>query len=315
MMLLSQFIPDIRRPALFFSVRPGLTAFLLFAVSISTLPTQVMALEGILIDEVVEQEVGVEEAAQEQAINLGFIVPDDNFDQWVFNLNGTIDKGGVKTRQKLRDLADSRIEELDRLCSLTEPQKQKLRLAAHGDIVRLFDQVELVRAKFSKVRNDQNKFNQIFQDVQPLQTAINSEQFGTDSFFYKTVAKTLTPEQVRRFEDSQLDRRRFQYRAAIAIVVAQLENSVPLLEKQRHDLIELTLRETPIPRRFGQYNHQMVLAQMSEIPKAELEKILDPVQARIIHEQLGQIRGMKRWLIQQGILDADSPRKNNDVDD
>lgn len=266
-------------------------------------------------DEKVEKEVGVEEAAEQQAVNLGFIVQEENFDQWVFNLDGVVDKGGMNTRKRLDALAVSRIEELDRMCSLNEAQKKKLELAARGDVVGLFDQVEGVRIKFRQIRNDQNKFNQIWQEIHPLQLAMNSEQFGEGSFFYKCLAKTLTAEQMQRYATAEESRRKYQYRAAISLVVAQLEAHVPLLEKQREDLIELTLNETRIPKRLGQYAQQVVYAQMSSIPPEKLQKVLDPIQMRILENQFGQLRGMKRWLIQQGILEEESPRKNKDTDD
>ena len=98
-------------------------------------------------------------------------------------------------------------------------------------------------------------------------------------------------------------------------MVAQLELSVPFLDEQREQLIELTLKETPTPKTFGQYTQQIVLVQMSSIPPKKLEAILDPIQMKIIDIQMQQVRGMKRWLIQQGIIDAESPRKNKDVDD
>ena len=201
------------------------------------------------------------------------------------------------------------------MCSLTDVQKKKLELASRGDIVEIFDRVEAVRTKFRQIKNDQNKFNQIWQDIQPLQVAFQSEQFGRGSFFHKSLAKVLTPEQLVQYEEAEVARRRFQYRAAIASLVAQIELLVPLLDEQREKLIDLTIEETPLPKQFGQYTTQIVFVQMSSIPRKKLEGILDPIQLRVIDQQMQQVQGMKRWLIQQGILDGESPRKNKDVDD
>lgn len=269
----------------------------------------------IEFDEIMVADKGVEEAANEQAVQLGFIVPEDTFDQWVFNTNGIVDKGGVKTRERLHALAQSRIEEISGMCSLTDAQKKKLELATRGDIVELFDKVEVVRTKFKQIKNDQNKFNQIWQDIHPLQLAFNSEQFGPGSFFHKSLAKVLTPEQFSDYESTELERRKFQYRAAISSIIAQMELNVPFLDEQREQLMTLALNETPLPKQFGQYTQQIVFVQLSSIDSEKLEAILDPIQLRVINQQLQQVRGMKRWLIQQGILEADSPRKNKDVDD
>ncbi|MCA9098062.1 MAG: hypothetical protein KDA36_06745, partial [Planctomycetaceae bacterium] len=201
------------------------------------------------------------------------------------------------------------------MCSLNETQVKKLELASRGDIVELFDRVEVVRAKYRQIKNDQNKFNQIWQDVQPLQIAFRAEHFGSGSFFHKSLKKVLTPDQFSDYEETELERRRFQYRSAISAMVAQLELSVPFLDEQREQLIELVLKETPTPKTFGQYTQQIVMVQMSSLPPEKLEAILDPIQMRIIDIQLQQNRGMRRWLIQQGIIEAESPRKNKDVDD
>lgn len=269
----------------------------------------------VIVDEILVADKEVEEAAEEQAVQLGFIVPEDNFDQWVFNQNGIVDKGGVKTRERLHALARSRIEELTGMCSLNESQVKKLELASRGDIVELYDRVEAIRTKFRQIKNDQNKFNQIWQDIQPLQVAFHSEQFGSGSFFHKSLKKVLTPDQFSDYEETELERRRFQYRTAISAMVAQLELSVPFLDEQREQLIELMLKETPTPKTFGQYTQQIVMVQMSSLPSEKLEAILDPIQMKIIDVQLQQNRGMRRWLIQQGIIEAESPRKNKDVDD
>ena len=145
---------------------PTNTYCLIFSLSCGIFPATSSLfgqVEGVfelndVVEEVALADDDVEKAAEEQAVNLGFIVPEDNFDQWVFNSNGTVDKGGVKTRERLRALAGSRIEEINGMCSLTDVQKKKLELASRGDIVEIFDRVEAVRTKFRQIKNDQKNW-------------------------------------------------------------------------------------------------------------------------------------------------------------
>ena len=58
------------------------------------------------------------------------------------------------------------VEDLERTCGLTPVQKKKLLLAGRGDIKRFFDRVEDIRKKFDKVKNDQNQFGLMWQDIQ-----------------------------------------------------------------------------------------------------------------------------------------------------
>ena len=62
-------------------------------------------------------------------------------------------------------------------------------VAARGDVVQFFEKVEVVRKKFLLVRKDQQKFNEIWQDISPLQMQFQAGLFGEDSFYNKTLRK------------------------------------------------------------------------------------------------------------------------------
>ena len=55
--------------------------------------------------------------------------------------------------------------------------------------------VDEKRRKFDKVKNDQNKIGEIYQELQPLQMALNSGLFSEGSIFSKTLKKVLAHEQ------------------------------------------------------------------------------------------------------------------------
>src|SRR5205814_7350841 len=132
-------------------------------------------------------------------------------------------------------------------------------LAGRGDIKRFFDRYEQVKQKFQGVKQDDDKFNDLWQEISPLQTSIQSGLFHQDSILYRSVKHTLTPEQAPRYEAAAAERRAFRHRANIEVGVALLEQAMPLREGQRRELIDLLKRETKPPRRSGQYEYYFMM--------------------------------------------------------
>ena len=191
------------------------------------------------------------------------------------------------------------MESVDRHCDLSNAQKSKLELAGRGDIKRFFDEVEVVRKEFMKVRRDRQKFNQIHQKISPLQMKFNSGIFDDSSLLHKVLKRTLDTQQQAKYEQSELERRRFRYQARVAMVVAMLEKGVPLLDEQRQKLIKLIGEETEPPRKFGQYDYYVVLYQASTLPEDKLKPIFDDAQWRALQVQLRQAKSMRRTLQKQ----------------
>jgi len=232
-------------------------------------------------------------------VNEGFEVAEENFDQWIYQgaANAQTGRERIKARLKIH------LDELDRICSLTPEQKQKLTLAAQGDMKRLFDQIEVVRIKFRAVRKNQNAFNEIWNDINPLRQKINSDLFSEKSFYGKTLRTTLTPEQFANYEVMVNERRQFRYRASIAVAFTNLEKIVPLKNSQRQVLMEMVLLETKPPRSFGSHDYQLVLLQLSRFPEDRYKKVLDDRQWKLLEGHIAQYRGIEQSLIQQGIID------------
>ncbi|HET6424466.1 MAG TPA: hypothetical protein VFG20_12330 [Planctomycetaceae bacterium] len=239
----------------------------------------------------------------EKAVAEGdFNIDESNFDQWVFQGNGNASAG----KERLKARLNLQVAEIDRLCGLTSEQKNKLLLAARGDTKRFFDQVEEVRKKFLAVRQDQNAFNNIWQDIQPLQRQVSVGLHGETSLFYKSLQRTLTEEQLRRYREVQDERRKYRYRASIEVVLTNLENSVPLKHAQHAALVKLILEETSTPIAFGQYDQYLIMHQLSKLGEAKVKPLLDERQWTQMKLQFDQARGMEPFLIQQGLLPKDA---------
>jgi hypothetical protein len=116
--------------------------------------------------------------------------------------------------------------------------------------------------------------------------------------------RVLSTEQVAKYQQEELKRRRFRYMAKVKLSLAALENSLPFSAKQRQQLEELILAETPPPKRWGQYDHQIVLLQASKLPEEKLKKIFpDDAQYERLKAMLAQGQGMEQMLVQQGWIE------------
>lgn len=226
---------------------------------------------------------------------------DETIDQWIFGSG----RNAQQARKRLESQLALKIDELDRTCKLTDVQKKKLHLAGQGDIKRLFDDMIITRKKFDKLRNDQNAINQIFQEIQPLQMRISAGIFRSESFYQKSVSRTLSPEQAASLEKLDFDRRTFRYHAKILLALTVMDTGVPLRDEQRQRLIQLLQAETKPPKRFGQFDNFVVLLQMAKLPPEKLKPIFDERQWKALQAQLEQAKQMERHLQLNGILDQE----------
>jgi hypothetical protein len=220
-----------------------------------------------------------------------------NFDQWMFQPLGN----ARQAQQKIETQVKLQLAELDRVGKLSEAQRQKLELAARGDVQRFLEEVEVLRRKFNGLKGDQNAANQMWQEIQPLQARHNRGLTGPGSLLVKVIPKTLTPEQARQYDVVAGERRRYRYQAGIAVALHTLEGGVALKHAQREAIRKLLL-DMPPPQAFGQYDHYLVMYRLASVPQDKLQPLLDARQWTALKRQLDQQRGMREFLIQQGLL-------------
>lgn len=231
-----------------------------------------------------------------------FEIQENQFDSWIFQNFPT----AAAARKKLDQMLSLQMDDVDRACQLTEPQKKKLQLAGRGDIMHFYEQVEVVRKKFLLVRKDQQKFNEIWQDISPLQVKFQAGLFGDDSFYHKTLRNMLKGEQLSKYSQIDGERRKFQYRAKVELVVAMLENAMPLRDEQRQKLITLIVDETKPPRSFGQQqDYYIVMWSIWKIPEKTLKPLFTDAEWKVLNQQFQQVRGLEQWLKQSGALAKD----------
>jgi hypothetical protein len=235
-----------------------------------------------------------------------FIMNGAQFDQQIFGGNGGNGNAAV-ARTKLDSLLTLQVEEIERNCEVSAAQKKKLLLAGRGDIKRFFDRVEEVRQQFDKIKNNQNQFPMIWQEMQPLQSTFNAGLFGEESIFAKALKSTLSPEQAARYEKAVRDRQHYRYWARVDLALELLNNSVGFSSEQRQRLVKLLEEETRPPRKLGQNDYYAVLYQLAKVPEVKIKPIFEDVQWRFLSRQLAQARGMEMWLRQNGFVPDEKP--------
>jgi hypothetical protein len=230
------------------------------------------------------------------AVQVQPVVPDEQLEQWVFQQEGN----AAKARQRLDALLALQVEHIDRECQLTDAQKAKLRLAGRGDIKRFFDRYEGVKQKFQLLKHDEQRAQEIWQDIGPLQTSLQAGLFCEDSLLLKSLPNTLTGEQLARYDATTRERRAFGHRASIELAVSTLEQGMPLREAQRRELIDLLVNHTRPPRQASRFDYYVTMVQLARFPEEKLKPLFDAAQWKVVERQLTQYKGIEASLRQSG---------------
>ncbi len=232
-----------------------------------------------------------------------FMIGEENFNAWVFGnaRDPNTAKSKLETQFKLQ------VDEIGRVAKLSDGQKKKLELAARGDMKRFFDLVEDKRRSFQLVKNDQNKFNEFYQELRPLQTKINAGLFDDDSFYAKTVKRTLDPDQNLSYDQVVRERQLYRYRTQVNLVITNLDNAVGFRAEQRRQITKIILEQTRPPKKSGQYDNYVILYQLSKLPEARLKPFFKEPQWLTFKRQLDNAQRLEQFLKTQGILPDEFP--------
>jgi len=264
-----------------------------------TTPAQAAAAPALSGDDWDVGEKGGGQPRQPGMVNqfqqVRFALPD--FDQWV--LGG---RPRDQIERGLTSLLALQIDSVARACELSGAQRQKLQLAGDGDLRRLFRKIEEVRDKFRDIGQDQQKYNTAINEGSMLQMKLQSGIYDDSSLYQKVLRQTLNREQSDRLEQQERQRRKFRYEAKIELVLTQLESSILLRAEQRQRLVKILVEETEPPKKFGQYDYNLILFQAAKLGEAKLKPILDDAQWQSLKRMLDQNRGMEMFLRQQGFL-------------
>ncbi len=213
---------------------------------------------------------------------------------------------GGKTREQMEQTLESllalQVDSVAHTCGLSEAQRKKLELAGRGDVKRFSRSVEQLKEKFREVGQDQQKLNDLWREVSPLQMKMQTGVFGDASLYRKILKQTLDRGQSERYEQQERQRRKFYYEARIELALSNLETTLPLRAEQRQRLARLLLDETEPPKKLGQYDEYVVLLQARRLGEAKLKPIFDDAQWQAFKRTLDRLQGIEERLRLNGLL-------------
>ena len=127
---------------------------------------------------------------------------------WIgpFDLSTSGDAAELVTAQRLlRFLLDKKIKGIDRICVLTDEQKQKLELAGRGDIERLLERIVRLREKYVSLLEQSEKLKELLTgEVEPMRAVFRAGPFDEGSLFAKVRKSILTAGQAAQYDREQM---------------------------------------------------------------------------------------------------------------
>ncbi|MFO0943427.1 MAG: hypothetical protein U0930_22050 [Pirellulales bacterium] len=170
--------------------------------------------------------------------------------------------------------------------ALTDQQKDRLKLACKGDVVRLMQELTEVEVhtrgiKMQEIQRNQEEMQKLWPILMPPRQRIDEGLHGKGSLFERALAGMLTPEQRELFEKQNQQKADRLTIALAKLTLSEFEKSVPLTKKQRDAIVDL-VQKSPKPKKINDgmsyYIGMMILA---KLPDADVKKILSEDQFKI----------------------------------
>jgi hypothetical protein len=198
-----------------------------------------------------------------------------------------------------------RVDHLERVSRLSDPQKRKLQAAGRGDLKRFLDRVAEAKRKFLAARDleEIDKAEATGSGHLQMEWAALLDLKGP--LFANASRRTLTEEQHRLYQEDIRARREYRYRAAVRWTVVMIARSLGLTDDQRRRLEAVLLEETRVPENLATYDYAIVMYQASLIPESRIRPVFDEVQWRVMSRELASFKDQERWLRAGGLIPAE----------
>ena len=216
----------------------------------------------------------VKGAARLRAAQAQIQARQDILAMYVFN---GVDEATFK--KQLDDQAKLVVDRIVKITSINDVQRQKLTLAATGDLHRFYRELEAVREKTKEFDiQNQEQMQKAWQIISPVQQRVQAGILNETSLLEKLLGTVLTVEQRTAYDEYLQKRERNLCTAVLHATIADLEKSMPLTVEQRTKLLVL-LEANPFPKKVQNgflYNVGWVL--LARLDGTEVAKILDDSQ-------------------------------------
>lgn len=236
-----------------------------------------------------------------KAVDPDNVWSDDDFENWVFRQGmGPVSGGTDQVRKRFDAMLGVKVEEIDRVCRLSDGQKRTLRLLGAGDVKRVFEQYARAKREFNRLGNDTEKLQEVMPLLGPAQEAARSGPFGPDSLLRKSLRRVLTAEQFAKYDAADRERLAFRHKAQLESAILTLEQTAPLRAAQRQALLALLLAEVKPARLPANYGSWWIVARVAQLPEAKLKPIFSDAQWKALGPMLDQYKGLAGRLDRAG---------------
>lgn len=214
----------------------------------------------------------------------------EDLGQWVFNGHAP-----DEAQKDLEKALQNVIARFDGKYHLTPAQKRKLTLAGGLDIKRYFDRYARLKAAFVRTRGDWNQVGTQVFELRRIYHQPYTELFGDESMLAKTLKKNLTAEQVANHD-------RKVYRVRVEWMAGLLDRRLKLTADQHRRLVDLVAAETQPLGRYGNFDYDAIMFQMSRLPAGRVGTVLDEAQCHDLTLRFEQARRMEGLLVSEGYI-------------
>lgn len=250
------------------------------------------------------------------------------FDKHVFR--GAVAPRGAPTTNDtlgrlagLRQFADRRIATLDRVCGLSQPQRESLELAVESDLRRLAVDIDAARRTYAGQRMKagdvaRERLQRVRDDAEACRQRI--DEFGRSGTLLGSVSLGLLDARQLAVFTRWVDARRAgRWEAMVRMVLGQLDDTVLGLSEAQHEtLFTGLMAEVPplavlddLPPGRGSpravdFQQMLVASRLQRLDQVDLRPRFDPRQWQALHQFAGQggaAAEIEKLLVKQGLLE------------
>lgn len=207
----------------------------------------------------------------------------------------------ISGQQQIENQLGNKVQQLSTEYDLTDAQQSKLMLAAHWEAKQFLNEVETLRQKYDSFGSDLIGRQIVVSQAQSLNMK-RQRLFGPSSFSSKVMAKTVTGDQLAKYQSALDERLRIRHRSNIEGAIRDLERQVVLKIAQTESLVELLISEIPPPKLSHDYDETLVKYQFSQISEQKLRLLFDEGQWPQVRQTLDGFNELETALVQQGLI-------------
>ncbi len=200
-------------------------------------------------------------------------------------------------QQRLETEIDQNVNKICLKFDLNESQRTKLFLAACPEKKEYFRQMDWLRQRYEAAQ-DQNELIKISYQV----AAVRRQLLGSGSFFDKVFTRVVEEDASTIHQPNLNDRNYVRHCSNVNGAVRVVERHVALSVPQREALVDLILKETRVPRIFGDYDDLVVQYRLSSLPDEKWQPLLNEYQWPGVRLAFDALRQCEPVLKRHGLI-------------